>query len=363
MMPALQFAIAAANERTGRHRSVFGLTLRKRRPHAKGCPPVHLIGQQPQNSGYASAAYASSLMHLGTPLWLPNAEGWLICRQIPGSNLWDAIGCYPLLACRYWNQLEFDLSRLADLVSVTAVVDPLVADQASAALRAAFPDLLVPYKQHFLVDLQSDWAASIPRNHRRNTESSLSQLAVQRCSDPGAELEAWCDLYGFLKQKHGIAGQADFSRESFARQLRAPGVAMFKASKGAEVVAMHLWFVQGKTAYYHLGASSGEGYRLRASFALMWSALAEFQRIGLHWAALGGAPDAPATRQETGLTRFKEGWATGARPAYLCGLISDRPAYDSLTAKGSSSSFFPAYRSAPVESRKDASAPSPEDWS
>jgi hypothetical protein len=311
-------------------------------------PSVHLTGPEPQDSGYDSAEYARSLTHLGDPLWLPNAEGWLIRRQIPGTKLWDAIGCYPLFACRYWDRLEFDFSRLSDLVSVAAVVHPLTAEMAGAALRSAFPDLLVPYKEHFLVELQSDWADRVPRNHRRNIRTSLSQLVVQRCSDPVGELDAWCDLYSFLKRKHEIAGLADFPRESFAQQLRAPGVVMFKASKGQEALAMHLWFVQGGTAYYHLGASNSDGYLQRAAFALMWSALQEFQRIGLRWAALGGIPEMPVTRQPAGLARFKEGWATCARPAYLCGSILDRSTYAGLAAKNSSSSFFPAYRSPPA---------------
>jgi hypothetical protein len=307
---------------------------------------VQLTVQDPQASGYGSAEYASSLAHLGVPLWLPNAEGWLIRREIPGSRLFDAIGCYPLFSCRSWERLHFDLSRLGDVVSVSAVIDPLAADRAGAALSAAFPDMLMLYKQHFLVDLQSDWARGIPRNHQRNTEASLSQLVVRRCSDPSAELNGWCDLYSFLKQRRAIAGMADFPRESFAQQLRAPGVVMFKAIKGHEAVAMHLWFVQDGTAYYHLGASNNEGYGLRAAFALMWSALHEFQRIGIKWVALGGAPDAPMPKEADGLARFKEGWATCERPAYVCGLISDRIAYGNLTAKEpGSSSFFPAYRS------------------
>lgn len=310
-------------------------------------PPVPPTDHGSRDSGYGSAEYARSLTHLGDPLWLPNAEGWLIRRQIPGSKLCDAIGSYPLFACRYWERLEFDLARLSDLVSVAAVVHPLTAEKAGAALRSAFPDLLVPYKQHFLVELQSDWTDRIPRNHRRNIRTSLSQLVVQRCGNPGGELDVWCDLYGFLRRKHGIAGLADFPRESFAQQLRAPGLVMFKASKGGEAVAMHLWLVQDGTAYYHLGASNSDGYLQRAAFALMWSALREFQRVGLQWAALGGIPETPVTRQAAGLARFKEGWATCARPAYLCGSILDRPTYAGLTAKNSSSSFFPAYRSAP----------------
>src|SRR3954469_10735138 len=144
-----------------------------------------------QGSGYASADYARSLAHLGAPLWLPNAQGWLLRRRIPGTELWDAIGCYPLFTCRYWECLQSDLARLTDLVSVTAVVDPVSAERAGNALASTFPDLLLPYKQHFLVDLQSDWTSHLPLNHQRNVKKALSQLGVQCCTDPGAELGIW----------------------------------------------------------------------------------------------------------------------------------------------------------------------------
>jgi hypothetical protein len=304
--------------------------------------------EAPPDCGYASADYAQSLAHLGDPLWLPNAEGWLLRRQIPGTERWDAIGCYPLFSCRRWERLEPDLARLSDLVSVTVVVDPLSAERAGNALASAFPDLAAPYKQHFLVDLQSNWADGISPKHRRTVEVALPQVVVQRCSEPVAELAGWCDLYGGLKRKREIAIVADFPRESFARQLRVPGLVIFKACQGTETVAMHLWFVQGLIAYYHLSASNDEGYRLHASFALMWSALQEFQHMGLHWAALGGSPDAPVNGQDGGLARFKKRWATCERPAYLCGRVCDPAAYDQLTVQRNHSSFFPAYRSPPA---------------
>jgi hypothetical protein len=225
-------------------------------------------------------------------------------------------------------------------------VDPLSAERAGGALAAAFPDLLLPYKQHFLVDLQSDWTRRLPLNHKRNAKKALSQVEVQRCGDPAAALGIWCDLYAALKRRHGISGLGDFPRQSFALQLGAPGLIVFKATARAQTVAMHLWFVEGDTAYYHLGASSADGYRLGAAFALMGSALHELQCMGVRWAVLGGAPDAAASGEADGLARFKEGWATCARSAYLCGFICDRGAYNNLTSRQeNSSSFFPGYRS------------------
>ena len=46
-----------------------------------------------------------------------------------------------------------------------------------------------------------------------------------------------------------------------------------------------------------------------------------------------------------GLARFKRGWSTGTRTAWLGGRVLDRPAYAELCATTAGTPFFPAYRS------------------
>ncbi len=46
--------------------------------------------------GYLSSAYAESLAEFGRPRELAKCGGWILERKIPGTDLHDAMGCYPL---------------------------------------------------------------------------------------------------------------------------------------------------------------------------------------------------------------------------------------------------------------------------
>src|SRR5215213_8208057 len=112
--------------------------------------------------------------------------------------------------------------------------------------------------------------------------------------------------------------------------------------RDGETVGMLLWYVQGDVAYYHLGAYSERGYELRASFALFQHAIEQFARRGLRWLNLGAGAGA-ASGAESGLSRFKQGWATGTRTAYFCGRIFDEKKYQEiLRARGvPATKYFP----------------------
>ena len=79
---------------------------------------------------------------------------------------------------------------------------------------------------------------------------------------------------------------------------------------------------------------------------MFWRAIEHFRESGdVDWLQLGaGAGLDP--QSDDGLTRFKRGWATGSKTAYLCGRIFDREAYAALVqARGvSATDYFPAYR-------------------
>jgi hypothetical protein len=108
---------------------------------------------------------------------------------------------------------------------------------------------------------------------------------------------------------------------------------------------MTWWFVSAGVGYYHLGAYSDIGYEQRASFALFWRAIEVFRAAGLRWLDLGAGAGL-ANGAQDGLSRFKRGWSTTTRTAYLCGRILDHTRYSELvTAKGvASTDYFPAYR-------------------
>jgi hypothetical protein len=295
--------------------------------------------------GYASRQYAEALAEFGEVRELPASGGALLVRRIPQSDYSDAIGCYPLFSCGDWQGLANDLPSLADaLVSVTLVADPF-AEAPLSLLRSAFPDLCYAYKEHYVTDLARPLEEIVEGHHRRNVRKALAKMETLVAPASPTLLTAWQSLYANLVTRHSIDGIARFSARSFARQMEVPGFTALVATDGDDVIGMTLWYVRGEVAYYHLGAYSDRGYECGASFALFWQALSHFQASGVRWAALGAGAGTNAA--ESGLTRFKQGWSTGTRTAYLCGRILQRDAYRRLAGERSGGDgFFPAYRRA-----------------
>ena len=294
-------------------------------------------------SGYRSGEYAAALVDLGRPVELPHCSGWLLERTIAGTDQCDAIGPYPLFGCRRWTELPRDLDELRNqVVAVALVPDPFC--DAPADLAACFPDVCRPFKEHFGVDFSRDWRAAISPHHRRNVRAAARSVEVERCVDPRAQLETWCDLYQQLASRHTLSGPANFSQASFERQLTVPGITVFRAASEGKTVAMALWYRDGDVAYYHLGACDARGYELSAMFALFDVALGHFAAWGARWAQLGGA--AGWQGAGGGLARFKAGWSNERRTAWFCGRVLDRLAYERLLSGWTErpGEFFPAYR-------------------
>jgi len=296
-------------------------------------------------NGYAHAEYAASLAKYGSPRWLPGCNGWILERSIQGTPYVDAMGCYPLFSCRDWSHLRDDLENISDdLVSLVLVTDPF-GDYTEETLRHTFRDLAKPFKEHFVVDLKAVTETFGHPHHQRNARKALKVASVEKCYDPSSCIEEWNNLYANLIERHEIRGIARFSKSSFARQLRIPGTVLLRAMNGRRVVGMTWWFISGCVGYYHLGAYSDTGYELRASFALFSRAIELFKAEGLRWLDLGAGVGFGNSATD-GLSRFKRGWSTGTRTAYLCGRIFDRARYKQIVeAKGiQSMDYFPAYR-------------------
>jgi len=297
-------------------------------------------------NGYSHPAYAASLSEFGEPRALPRSSGWLLERPITATPYRDAMGCYPLFACRDWSKLDLDLEELSgELVSVALVADPF-GDYDPAHLRKCFPTLVTPFKEHLVTDLSRSPESFVAAQHRRKARKALEQLEVQRCEDATLLLNDWIGLYANLIQRHGIRGLSAFSAESFKAQLAVPGITMFRAARDRDTVGITLWYTDGEVAYYHLGAYSEAGYESEASFALFWRALEYFASEGLKWLDLGAGAGLSGANRTDGLTRFKRGWSTGTRTAYFCGRIFDQGKYDeAMRARNiTATDYFPAYR-------------------
>lgn len=297
------------------------------------------------STGYTNPYYAHSLREFGEPRELPGCRGWILERMIPETSCKDAMGCYPLFACRDWSQLHQDLENLCgELVSLSLVTDPF-GEYNVAYLQSCFRDIVIPFKQHFVVDLSLPMDKRVCQNHRRNARKALQTLYLERCNRPAAFTDDWMRLYAILIGRHNIKGINAFSRSAFTGQLEVPGIVAFRAVHKGLTVGMLLCYIQKEVAYYHLGAYNAHGYELKASFALFWFAIEYFSSIGLRWLDIGAGAGINSDDTD-GLTRFKRGWSTEARTAYFCGRVFDQAKYRELgQARGvAGTDYFPAYR-------------------
>jgi len=298
-------------------------------------------------TGYLHDRYADSLAFAGTPVRLKCSGGVLVERTIPGTQHEDGMGSYPIFCCRDWSKLGQDLDRLGSrLVSVTLVTDPF-GNYHADDLRSWFPDVCRPFKEHAVVDLGREPGSFVSSHHRRNVKKALRQVEVEVCGRPLDHLDEWVRLYGCLIARHEIRGVAEFSATSFRQQLQADGLVMLRAVSAGETVGMILWFLHGGVGYYHLAAYTERGYQARASFALFWRSL-DHLASRVRWLSLGA--NAGTRESLDGLSRFKAGWATGTRMAWLCGRIMNTKVYQALAVRPPApgareeAGFFPAYR-------------------
>lgn len=296
--------------------------------------------------GYLNPGYAQSLSAYGHPRLLPASGGWVLERTIAGGGS-DAMGCYPLFCCNDWSRLASDLDALAGtaaLASVALVTDPFGNWQV-ADLERCFPDRLIAFKDHHVIDLAQASPATLSKHHRYYARRALRSLVVEEATDPTRFTDEWTALYANLAVRHRLSGIRAFSRTAFAQQLALPGTVLLLARTGdGEIVGGQIWYVQGDVAYSHLAAVSERGYELMAAYALYWRAMEVFAGRVRYLDLGAGAGTSAAT--DDGLSRFKRGWATGVRPTYFCGRVLDADAFATAMAhRGDPQSrYFPAYR-------------------
>jgi hypothetical protein len=300
-------------------------------------------------TGYMHPGYAESLAEFGTPRELPRCGGWVLERQIPGLPYRDAMGCYPLFACQDWSRLASDLDNIGDdLVSLALVTDPF-GEYDETCLHRCFRDVVIPFKDHFIVDLRRPMNDIVSRHHRYYARKALKSLYVEECQEPTQFTDEWVALYANLIDRHNLKGIKAFSKRAFAKQLSTPGTVMLRAVHQDVVAGAQIWFVQGEVGYSHLTALSEAGYELGASYALYWFAI-ECVSDKVRWLDLGAGAGAKSDGTD-GLSRFKRGWSTGTRTAYFCGRIFDPERYTEIVKAKSiaATDYFPAYRKGEFE--------------
>lgn len=298
-----------------------------------------------QPTGYADPTYAEVECGQGTSLRLPASGGALLVRKVPGTGLRDARAPYPFLVCADWRKLAEDMSGLPDdVTSVTAVIDPL-ADVDSSLLERAFNHVVRPYKTHFVIDLTRPLSSFANPHHLGCARRALRKVEVEQCPDPAVHFAEWLRLYGMLVARHNIRGAALMTEDSFRRLFRVRGLTLFRAVRDRATIGMILCLAHGDHAYFHLGAYDEVGYRSKASYALVRTAVDHFASAGLALMSIGAGAGAFGDGDD-GLTAFKQGWASTTRTALLCGHIHSRDDYSRLVALAGTagSPYFPAYR-------------------
>ncbi len=294
--------------------------------------------------GYANPLYALSLKEFGEPRELTHCGGWILIRQIAGTGCRDAMGCYPVFACRDWERLHEDLQELGpEVVSLVLVTDPFCGVP-PAYLEGCF-DIVKPFKKHYIANLTYPLEDFVHKIHRYNVRKSLRLMEVEVCLEPIKYLGEWLTLYRYLIEKHNIQGIGAFSPKSFEGQLQLPGMVMAIGRKDGEVVGAELTLVQGDKAYGHLAAFSPLGYRIKASYGIIWTMLKHLQSIGVGVYDIGGAAGIKEDANN-GLATFKRGWSNGQCLVYLCGRVFDRQQYESICRERQAidGDYFPAYR-------------------
>ena len=295
-----------------------------------------------EGNAYVHPLYASSLSEFGQPLNLTRCGGWLLRREIPGADATDATGCYPLFACQDWSRLGEDVERLEELVSLVLVTDPF-GDFDREDLEPHFDDVRF-FKAHFAIDLAQPVERVASRHHRYYARRALREVEIEQQPRPADLLDEWTALYGVLVERKGLRGIQAFSRDAFAMQLEVPGAVVLMASLRGELVGADWYYVNGPVAYRHLAASSPEGYRVSASYALQWRAIELLAELGVRWLDIGGAPGL-SDQPDDGLRQFKKGWSTHTLPTYLATRVLDRRRYEELShGAGRTNGYFPAYR-------------------
>lgn len=289
---------------------------------------------------YASQLYARSFSPRFTVIDNPEWSTFLLERPILGSNRRDATGPYPVSSIAPDANLAEGLRYLeaAGLVSVVLVADPLWSPDASR-LAASF-SVCRPFKTHHLVKpgLPLTFSASLRRNIRIAHASCVIRIVTLKDC-----LDDWMRLFNGLLERHRIEGLSAFSRDEFLAMEDTPGLFAAIAEAQGEVVSITLWIRHGDVVYFHLAASSDQGYKLMAASGLVAAIIEQYRTSTVDLGGCAGLRDDP----NDGLWWFKQRFGNATATAMLCGAILDPKQYAAL-AINSQSEFFPAYRSPTV---------------
>ena len=84
-----------------------------------------------------------------------------------------------------------------DIVSLSIITDPF-GDFNKIYLKKCFKDVVIHYKDHFVVDLYKNINDIVTKGHRKNSRKGLKNVIVEVVKNPIEFLEEWESLYDIL---------------------------------------------------------------------------------------------------------------------------------------------------------------------
>ncbi len=286
---------------------------------------------------YASSVYANSFGSGYEPINMEKAGFYVLKRKIPGTEYYDAMGCYPLTIFENGVDIEKDLKNLKShkIISLVGVTDAFFCPE-QESLKKQF-DHVMPFKEHFINDLGIESEYS---KHHRYEVRKAQKLCKTKIIELSDYIKEWYQLYKMLIEKHSIKGIQAFTENYFSEiaKLKPITVAAFIND---ELVSAHIWFEYKGYVYSHLAASSEAGYKSSASYAIYDYSLKMFREKGFKSVDIGAG--AGVSDSSSGLTFLKKGFGNKSIMCYIYGKIIDKEIYEKLS-KGKSSSYFPEYR-------------------
>lgn len=288
---------------------------------------------------YALHSYAQSLSHAGQALHVPHWDCSVLMRNI-NAHRSDAMGTYPLAIMPPEADIAGGLAHLRDhgLVSVVLVLDD-VHRPSLESLQQHFT-LVRPFKTHYLYRPDGD-EPHYDAHHRYELKQALKHLRTGPLDWP-RDFSAWVRLYSMLISRRNLSGVHDFPETHHRFLSESENIVGIGAwNDKDELVSAHLWTVNRNKVHSHLAASSEEGYRTRAAYAVNDASLRFFKNAA-HINLGGGAGF--GDRPDDGLAAFKRGFSNAVASSYIVGAVLDKDAYTELSTHQEASDFFPAYR-------------------
>jgi hypothetical protein len=291
---------------------------------------------------YSRADYAAASMTGSIGLDVPTWDAAICARGIPGTDLRDACGPYPMLPIATTADIAhgLDAMRRAGCVSFVAVIDPIFCvpeDRLNAF------DAVRHFKTHYLLDLSIGPFAP-NKHHRYDIKKARKNVSIVETSMRSAAA-GFRSAYATLGEKHGFGSADAFLDLHIPFLCDLPGIKVFTAVDGErKAVSYSIWFEHDGVAYNHLGASLPEGYAVGSAYALYAAAIESFSHCRiLNFGGGAGSDDDP----NSGLARFKRGFSNSSASARLVRTILDTDSYEDLCARARidpAESYFPAYR-------------------